>query len=41
MTFKDIPSRHVSIDECRQKAVEKWNRRAREGYVVVAGGVTV
>ncbi|GKH33502.1 Lar family restriction alleviation protein [Faecalicatena contorta] len=41
MAFKDIPSRYVSIDECRQKSVERWNRRAREGYVVVAGGVTV
>lgn len=41
MPFNGIPATYVSIEQCRQEAVERWNRRAREGYMVIAGGISV
>lgn len=41
MPFNGIPATYVSIEQCRQEAVERWNRRAREGYMVIAGGASV
>lgn len=41
MAFKDHPARYISIEECREKVIENWNRRVREDFAVVAGGVSV
>lgn len=29
VTFKNIPPRYISIQECEEKAIKKWNTRRR------------